>query len=241
MTAMERDFFQGYLTIDFAAEPFHSAPKLLARSAVLYFGTLPQVAAVTLIVFVPAKLALEWLCWALGAPEGGVLSYALSAVSDLVLGALAAPAVVYLLVGRLRTGRPAPIGESLRWGWRLWGKSLWNTFKMEVTVALWTLLLIVPGVVAMVRLAFTEVVVGVEGNRTADVLGRSRELSAGRRWRIFFVLAAIGLVELLAWGGVLRLGLGMALTDSLLAVVSQWNVAALLLMYLGITRASARS
>jgi uncharacterized membrane protein len=148
---------------------------------------------------------------------------------------------VYLLVGRLRTGRPAPIGESLRWGWRLWGKSLWNTFKMEVTVALWTLLLIVPGVVAMVRLAFTEVVVGVEGNRTADVLGRSRELSAGRRWRIFFVLAAIGLVELLAWGGVLRLGLGMALTDSLLAVVSQWNVAALLLMYLGITRASARS
>jgi hypothetical protein len=234
---MERDFAKGYLRIDFAAEPFDSVPRLLARSAALYFGNLPRVAAVTLMVVLPAKLAVEWLWATLELPEGGVWPYALSALSDLVFGALAAPAVVYLLVGKLRTGRPAPVGESLRWGWRLWGKSLWNSFKMEVTVALYTLLLILPGAVAAVRLAFTEVVVGVEGNRTADVLRRSRELSAGRGWRTFFVVAALGLVELLAWGALLRLHLGMALTDSLLAVVSQWNVAALLLIYLGITRA----
>jgi len=239
---MERDFVNGYLKIDFAAEPFDSAPRLLARSAALYFRNLPRLAAVTLIAFLPAKLALEWLCRALEMAEGGLWGYAVSAVSDLVLGALAAPAVVYLLAGGLRSGRrPARIGESLRWGWRLWGKSLWNGFKMQVTVALGTLLLIVPGLMAMARLAFTEVVVGVEGNRTADVLGRSRELSAGRRWRIFLVVAVTGLAELLAWGGLLRLRLGMALTDSLLAVVSQWGTAAALLMYLGITRASARS
>jgi hypothetical protein len=238
---MERDFAQGHLKIDFAAEAFDSAPRLLARSAALYFGNLPRVAAVTLMVFLPAKLAIEWLCGALGVAEGGVWSYLVSAASDLVLGALAAPAVVYLLVGRLRTGRPARMGEALRWGWRLWGKCLWNSFKMEVTIALRTLLLIVPGVMAMVRLAFTEVVVGVEGNRTGDVLGRSRELSAGRGWRIFFVMAALGLVEMAAWGGVLRLRLGMAATDSLLAVVEQWTTAAALLMYLGITRARARS
>ena len=55
------------------------------------------------------------------------------------------------------------------------------------------------------------------------------------------MIAALGVVELLAWGGLLRLRLDMALTDSLLAVVSQWSTAAALLMYLGITRASARS
>jgi hypothetical protein len=33
----------------------------------------------------------------------------------------------------------------------------------------------------------------------------------------------------------------MAATDSLLAVVEQWTTAAALLMYLGITRARARS
>ncbi len=238
---MNRDFANGYLKIDFAAEPFHSVPKLLARSAALYFGELPRVAAVTLLVFLPVKLAVEWLLRGLEVPESGVPAYLASAASDLLLGALATPAVVYLLVGRLRTGRPAPIGESLRWGWRLWGKSLWNEFKMEMTVALWTLLLIVPGIVAMVRLTFTQVVVAVEGNRTEDVLARSRELSAGHGWRIFFVVAALGLVELLAWGAVLRLRCGMALTDSLLAVVSQWGVAAALLMYLGITRASERA
>lgn len=238
---MDRDFANAYLKIDFPVEPFHSVPKLLARSTALFFKELPRVAAVTLLVFLPADWLIEWLCRAFELPESGVPAYLLSAATDLALGALATPAVVYLFVGRLRTGRPASIGESLRWGWRLWGKSLWNEFKMEMTVALWTLLLIVPGVVAMVRLAFTEVVVGVEGRNTADVLGRSRELSRGRGWRIFFVLAALGLVELLAWGAVLRLHLGMALTDSLLAVVSQWSVAAALLMYLGITRASARS
>jgi uncharacterized membrane protein len=111
---------------------------------------------------------------------------------------------------------------------------------MQVTVALWGLLLIVPGVVAAVRLAFTDVVVGVEGSGTSDVLGRSRELSQGHGWRIFFVLAVLGLVELLAWGGTLRLHLGMALTDSLLALLSQWTLTAALLMYLGITRASAQ-
>jgi hypothetical protein len=226
---MPRNFTQGYLEIDFATEPFDSVPRLLMRSAALFFASLPRVAAVTLVVFLPAKLALQWL-----GPEDGVWSYAMSAASDLLLGALAAPAIIYLLVGKLRTGRPAPIGEALRWGWRLWGKSLWNGFKMQVTVVLWGLLLIVPGVVAAVRLAFTDVVVGVEGDRTSDVLGRSRKLAKGREWRIFFVLAVLGLVELLAWGGALRLRLGMALTDSLLAVLSQWTLTAALLMYLGL-------
>jgi uncharacterized membrane protein len=232
---MQRDFAKGYLEIDFASAPFDSAPRLLARSAGLFFGSLPRLAAITLIVFLPAKLVLQWL-----GPEDGVWSYAVSAASDLILGALAAPAIVYLLIGKLRTGRAAPVGEALRWGWRWWGKSLWNGFKMQVTVALWGLLLIVPGVVAAVRLAFTDVVVGVEGSNTSDVLGRSRELAKGHGWRIFFVLAVLGLVELLAWGGTLRLRLGMALTDTLLALLSQWTLTAALLMYLGITRASAR-
>jgi uncharacterized membrane protein len=231
---MQRDFDQGYLKIDFAAEPFDSVPRLLARSAAVYFGNLPRLAAVTLVVFVPTKFLLQWLLAAIEVAEGGVLAYALSAVSDLVLGSLVAPTLVYLLVGKLRTGRPAPIRESLRWGERMWGKALWNEFKMQVTVALWGLLLIVPGVVAAVRLAFTDVVVAVEGDETRDVLNRSRELAKGHGWKIFFVLTALGLVDLLIWGVVLRLRLGMAVTDCVLAVTSQWTLTAALLMYLGV-------
>jgi hypothetical protein len=229
-----------HLDTGFAAEPFRSVPGLLARSAVVFFGNLPRLAVVTLLVFLPGKLVLQVACAAFEVPESGVLSYALSSLSDLLLGALVTPAAVYLVMGKLRTGHPAPIGESLRWGRWLFGKSLWNEIKMEVTVALYTLLIIIPGVVAQVRLAFTEVVVAVEGAQTGDVLNRSRELSKGHGWKIFFVLLVLGLLDLLVWGGLLRLKLGVALTDSLLAVLSQWSMVATLLMYLGITRASAR-
>jgi hypothetical protein len=228
-----RDFAQGYLETNLPAEPFASVPRLLAGSARLFFGNLPRIAAITLLVFLPGKFALQLLCSALDVPENGPLSYGISALSDLILGALAAPAVVAQLLGR-------PMGLSLRWGRRMWAKSLWNAIKMQVTVVLWGLLLIVPGVVAAVRLVFTDVIVAVEADRTGDVLGRSRELSKGHGWRIFLVIAVLGLIDLLAWGGVLRLHLGMALTDSLLAVVSQWSLAAALLMYLGITRASVQ-
>jgi len=42
--------------------------------------------------------------------------------------------------------------------------------------------------------------------------------------------------------GALAIGveMGMALTDTLLALLSQWTLTAALLMYLGITRASAQ-
>jgi len=60
---------------------------------------------------------------------------------------------------------------------------LWNSFKAEVTIALYTLLLIVPGIIKHVALLFVEPVVAVEGDLTANALRRSEELTAGRRWR----------------------------------------------------------
>ena len=113
------------------------------------------------------------------------------------LSALVIPAVVYGLVAKFRGGQTAPVRESLRWGRRQWGKTLWNMFKVEVTVALWGLLLVIPGLVAMVRLIFADVIVAIEADRETEVLARSRVLSKGHGWRIFLVLLplmAAGLV-----------------------------------------------
>ena len=243
---MDRDFRQGHLEIDFPTEPFHSAFRLLVRSAVLFFANLRFLAAVTLLVYLPAKLALQFVLYLLDVPTSGIVSYLALDLSDLFLGALVIPAVVYGLVARFRCGQTAPLRESLRWGRRQWGKTLWNMFKVEVTVALWAALLLIPGLVAMVRLIFADVIVAIEADRETEVLARSRVLSKGHGWRIFLVLLplmAAGLVgsflvlgafEETAYSRVL-----MAVADSVLSVGEQWTTVAVLLMYLGVVRPAA--
>jgi hypothetical protein len=242
---MDREFLQGHLEIDFPTEPFQSAFRVLTRSAVLFFANLRFLAAVTLLVYLPGKLALQLVLYLLNVPTSGMVSYLALDLSDLVLGALAVPAAIYGLVAKFRGGQTASVGESLRWGRRQWGKTLWNMFKVEVTVALWGALLVIPGVVAMVRLIFADVIVAIEADRETEVLARSRELAKGHGWRIFLVLLplmAAGLV-----GSFLILGafeeaaysrVVMAVADSVLSVGGQFTTVAVLLMYLGVARSA---
>jgi hypothetical protein len=185
---VDRDFRKGYLEIDFPTEPFVSPLPLLRDSIRVFFSNLPFLAAVTLVVYIPGKLVTQFLCYLLDIPFAGLLSYFVLEISDLMLSALVVPATIYGLVHRFRAGRAAPLAESLRWGRRQWLKSLANEIKVEITIALWGALLVIPGVVAMVRLIFAGVVVAVEADLEHEVLRRSTRLARGRRWRIFFVL-----------------------------------------------------
>jgi hypothetical protein len=238
---MDRDFRQGHIEIDFPTQPFDSVTGLLLQSARVFFDSLPFLAAVTLVVFLPGKLALQLGCYVLNVPTDGVLSYLLMDSSDLVLSALVIPAATYGLVTRFRTGRPAPLAESLRWGRRQWGKTLWNKFKVEITITLWGALLVVPGVVAMVKLIFTDAIVAVEADRETDVLQRSRTLSQGHRWRIFFVLLPMMILDLTGsfvvlarLQGFTHSRMALALVDSAFSVGGQWTTVIVLLLYLGL-------
>ena len=243
---MDRDFRQGHLDIDFPTEPFRSVFRLLAGSAVLFFANLRFLAAVTLLVYLPAKLALQFVLYVLNVPTGGMVAYLALDVSDLVLSALVIPAVIYGLVARFRTGQTASVRESLRWGRRQWGKTLWNIFKVEVTVALWGALLVIPGLVAMVKLIFAEAIVAIEADRETDVLARSRGLTKGHGWRIFLVLLPLMAASLVgtflilgAFEGAAYSRVVVALADSLLSVGGQFTTVAVLLMYLGVVRPAA--
>jgi hypothetical protein len=238
---MERDFRQGYVEIDFPVEPFGSPLGVLTRSLRLFLSNFSFLAAATLLVFLPGKLLLQAICSALDIPVDGVLGYCLMTASDLLLSALAVPAVIFGMAMRFRTGRPAPLGESLRWGRRQWAKALWNMFQVQVTVLLWSLLLFVPGIMAFVRLAVVDPIVALEADRTSDVLNRSRDLTDGHRWRIFAVVLPMGILDLVTSFVVLSAvektaysRLLLAVADSLLALCSQWMTLALMLVYLGL-------
>lgn len=239
--AKQRDFQRGYLETGFPSERFDSARNLLLASARVYFSNLAFLAALTLIVFLPAKLAIQLISDSLDVPKGGLGAYLTMDLSDLVLSALAVPAAIYGLLERLRTGHAPPLARSLRWGRRQWAKTLWNKFKVEITITLWGALFLIPGIVAMIRLIFTDAIVAIEADKVSAVLERSRDLSRGIGWRIFAVLVPVIVVEfagpfliLDAIGGSSAPRPVIAIVDSLLSVGGQWSTVIVLLMYLGV-------
>ena len=242
---MDRDFRTGHLEIDFPTRPFASSLALLLDSLRLFVRTFPFLAAVTLAIFLPGKLLLHFGCYLLDVPQDGILSYFLMEISDLFLGALAAPAIVYGLLQYCRKGQVAPFAESLRWGRRQWLRTLGNKLKVEVTVTLWGALLFIPGIVAMIRLIFTDTIVAIEGDRQPDPLRRSRELTHGHRWRIFSVLFPLMLLDLVGMFLILDRNQGVAnsrplfaIAESILSVPEQLGTVAILLMYLGLVQKS---
>jgi hypothetical protein len=230
------------LKIDFPVAPFTSAGSVLLRSLALYLKHFGFIAGVTLVGYAPLKFAVYLFCFLAGVEPGGVVASLIRDAADGLLGALVAPAVIYGVVARFRPGSPPPFGECLGWGRRWWWKTLWNDFKASITIGLRLALLIVPGVIAMVRLCFVEPIVAIEGATQDEVLARSRELSEGHGWKIFFALLPAGVLGFISEWAVFslmqRFGLSwpvVASLDSVMAVVSQWSTVLALLMYLGLT------
>jgi hypothetical protein len=238
---MDRDFQRGYLPVDFVVEPFDSAWRLLIRSAQVFFSNFGFLAGVTLAVVLPVKATLQFACYLADIPTGGMTNYLLLDCSDLILDALVIPAAIFGLVEKFRTGTAAPVGRSLRWGCRQWAKSLWNKFKVEVTITLYAALLLVPGLIAMVKLSLVDPIVAVEADQVTEVLQRSRDLTENHRWPIFRALLPLMLIELGATFLVLDVFAGhtssrplIALVDSALSLGGQWSTVVALLLYLGL-------
>jgi hypothetical protein len=230
------------LKIDFRVAPFSSVPGMLKHSLSIYFRNFGFIAQVTLAAYAPLKLMVFLFCDQIGVSPGGTAASLIRDAADMILAALVAPAVIYGMVERFRARRTPSLAECLRRGRKLWARTLWNDFKADITIALRLALLIVPGVIAMVRLCFVEEIVAIEGETQTEVLARSREIAEGHGWKIFFVcLPAVGLSfagEWLLFSLMARLGLSWttaAALDCVMAVAAQWGTILLLLMYLALT------
>ena len=185
------------------------------------------------------KLAIQFLAYLLDVPTDGIWSYSLLEAGDLLLGALVVPAVVFGLVQRLRGGAPN-FGEALRWGRRQWLRTIGNDVRVEITVGLYLLLLVIPGVLAALRLTYVEVVVAIEADTQTAPLARSQALAKGRLWRILWVMLPLGLLNAAATyllldriPGIANSRPLFAIAESLLALTAQVGTLAALLMYLG--------
>jgi hypothetical protein len=232
---MDRDLRQGSLTLDSNAPAFTSPLGLLADTFRLFGSRFGFIASVTLLIYLPGHLLYQFAATALEIPSTGVLSYLLLGGLDLVLSSLTIPAIVYGLL------RNTGLSPSLRWGRRQWLRTLHMQVLVDITVVLYGALLIVPGLIAMVRLAMVPVIVAVEADGQRLPFERSRALAKGRMWRIAAVLLPLTLVDAAASflllgriSGVDNARLLFSVAESGLAIVGQLTTVATLLIYLGV-------
>jgi hypothetical protein len=236
---MKSDFQQGRLDLNFPVRPFDAPMPVLGDTFSVFFANLPFLATVTLGVFIPGKLAIQFLAYLLNVPTDGLTSYIMLSAGDLLLEPLVVPAIIFGLVQRFHGATPN-VAESLRWGRRQWLRTLGNDVRVEITVGLGLLLLVIPGIIAALRLTYVEVVVAVEGDTQTAVMPRSEELAKGRLWRILWVMLPLGLLNGAAsyllvdrMPAVANSRPLFAIVESLLAAIMQLSTVAALLMYLG--------
>ena len=225
---------------------FSSVPAMLGRSIVVFFRYFGFIAAVTLAAYAPLKFVVFSICGIAGVSPGGVASSIIRDFADGISASLVAPALIYGISAALRDGRTPAVGECLRRGLGLWWPTLWNDFKAQITVGLRLLLLVVPGVIAAVRLAFVEQVVALEPDQRSTVLARSREIAAGHGWKIFFCCVPAVVVgflsEYLLFSLMEKLGLSWtvaAFVDCGLALAGQWSTVLVTLLYLALRSGSS--
>lgn len=85
----------------------------------------------------------------------------------------------------LLTGK-TPSFETLFSFWTYWKTTALTRFLRAVYVFLWTLLLVVPGIMAGYSYAMTDYILAENPNITAgEAIALSKEMMAGNRWRLF--------------------------------------------------------
>ena len=173
----------------------------------------------------------QWIYRLIASPEAAVDDLGLQVVVTLVtwlLSFLLIGAVVYGTVSELR-GRRAGLGECVARGVALIPTVLGVAILTALAIWLGSILFLVPGVIALVMLWVAIPVAVVERPAVFASLGRSRALTKGSRWRVFGLIALVGLLWMLAVWVVLAISVFSGFGPGTLTVmmVALWILTAL--------------
>ena len=112
---------------------------------------------------------------------------------QIALSATAQAAMIYCVVADL-SGKKADLGTSLAKGWANW----WRIFLINICVGFMTVLaaflLFVPAIIVAIRWCVSVPAQVMENKGVFGSMGRSADLTKGRRWAIFGLFAVVVLI-----------------------------------------------
>jgi uncharacterized membrane protein len=183
-----------------------SVGQLVSRSIALYVGNLLPFTLLGAVFLLP-WIALHvydhpMLEQAARTPprrgEAPPIGPAFLPLAELILQSLLSylltGAVTYGVVQQLR-GQPAGMAQAISKGLSSFGRTFATGLLCSLRIFLFTLLIIIPGIIQQVRLYVAIPVAVMEGKGAADAVARSRTLTDGSGWQIFgswLLIFAIG-------------------------------------------------
>lgn len=153
------------------------------------------IAAIVLAVWLPGNLLLNHFYFTI-LEFGDDAQMRMGMWIEGLFGPIYIGALAYALF-EIKSGRKATYGASMIAGLRNWGV-LWVAHLVSgIFILLGCVALIVPGMMLVVRYSLIAPVVVLEKKGVSDALGRSTELTIGRRWQIFGALVLGSIVVML--------------------------------------------
>jgi len=213
---------------------------LLQETLRLFVTHLHLFTLITLTVWLPGHVVINYLDFFAGAAAGSTEAAArgirVFLVVEAVFGPLVGGATVAALA-RIKLGETPSYGRALADGLAVWPRLFIARLVQGVVVLVGLIAFIVPGLVLLVRMAFVDALIVLEGPPLVPALRTSNALTAGRRAAIFWTGGAL-LAGVLSVATILSVLAGMAehfvaqvLADCAIAVTQTVFTIVLFLFY----------
>ena len=182
--------------------------SVIGRGVSIFFRNIVAFAIVTVVLFIVPIVLTLFVFVTLEPVIAGILTMLVWMIAYFWLSA----ALVYGVVSDLR-GNRAGVGQILSGALSVLVPVLLLSIAVAILVGVGALFLIVPGVILYVMLWVAVPAAVVERTGVIDSMRRSRELTKGHRWKIFFVLVIWAVI---AWivQAVLMVVLGVPLEQA---------------------------
>lgn len=194
---------------------------------------------IALTVWLPGHLIINYIDFfatAKGAADAGARGFRIGLMVEGAFGPLVVAATLGALA-RITRGEPASYAQAMRHGFATWPRLFIARLVASVFVLAGLIALVVPGVLALVRLSFVDALVVLDGAPLTSALRASNALTAGRRLAIFwtggFLFVAVFSVAmtLSALAGAVDHFIVQVLVDCIIAVTQTVFTIALFLFY----------
>jgi hypothetical protein len=204
---------------------------------------------IALTVWLPGHLVINYIDFfatSKGAADAAARSFRAAVLVEGLFGPLVIAATLAALL-TIKQGQPARYLAAMRWALMLWPRLFLTRLVVSVIVLAGLIAFVVPGVMLLVRLAFVDALVALDGLPLGQALRISNALTEGRRRGIFwtggFLFAAVFSLAaaLSALAGLAEHFVVQVLADCLIAVTQTVFTIAIFLFYWEARQAPAPS
>jgi len=204
---------------------------------------------IALTVWLPGHLVINYIDFfatSKGTADAAARSFRAAVLVEGLFGPLVVAATLAALLS-IKQGQPPSYLAAMKWALMLWPRLFLTRLVVSVIVLAGLIALVVPGVMLLVRLAFVDALVALNGLPLGQALRISNALTEGRRRGIFwtggFLFAAVFSLAaaLSALAGLAEHFVVQVLADCLIAVTQTVFTIAMFLFYWEARQAPAPS